>query len=74
MSQLPILKARKLIKIVNSLGFSKVRQEGAHIFFRHPDGRTTVIPFHAGKDIGKGLLRAILNDIKLTPKYLQKLL
>lgn len=69
-----MLKARKLIKIVKQLGFLKVRQEGAHIFFKHPDDRTTVIPFHAGRDIGKGLLRAILEDIRLTPKELQKLL
>lgn len=74
MTQLPTFKPGKFIKLLRGIGFEKVRQEGSHIFFKHPDGRTTVIPFHAGKDIGRGLLREILDDIKLTPKDLQKLL
>ena len=74
MTQLPTLKPRKLIKLLQSLGFENVRQEGSHIFFKHPDGRTTVVPFHAGKDIGRGLLRDILDEIKMTPKDFQKLL
>ncbi len=73
MTRLPTLKARTLIKIVTRLGFIKVRQEGSHVFFKHPDGRTTVIPVHAGKDIGKGLLHSILDDLRLTVKDLQKL-
>lgn len=74
MTTVPTFNARKLIKIIIRLGFTKIRQEGSHIFFKHSDGRTTVVPVHAGKDIGKGLLRSILNDIRLTPKELQKLL
>ena len=74
MSRLPTIKSQKLIKILTKLGFHKVRQEGSHVFFKHPDGRTTVVPLHPGKDIGRGLLRAILNDIKITPKQFQKLL
>lgn len=55
MTQMPILGPRKVIKILRKLGFVKIRQEGSHIFFKHPDGRTTVVPYHAGKDIGRGL-------------------
>lgn len=46
------------------LGFIKRDAEGSHVFFKHPDGRTTVIPVH-NRDISKGLLRKILNDIQL---------
>lgn len=74
MTQLPMFNARTFIKILKHIGFTRIRQEGSHIFFKHPDGRTTVIPCHAGRDIGRGLLRSILSDIKLTPKDLQKLL
>ena len=74
MSKLPILKPRQLTKLIRKLGFNKIRQEGSHIFFKHPDGRTTVVPFHKGRDIGRGLLRAILKDTKLNPKELQKLI
>lgn len=69
-----MLKPQRLIKILNKLGFEKIRQEGSHIFFKHPDGRTTVVPLHKGKYIGRGLMRAIVNDIKVTPKEFQKLL
>ena len=74
MSRLPTLKAQRLIKILARLDFEKIRQEGSHVFFKHPEGRTTVVPVHPGKDIGRGLLRSILNDIKLIPKEFQKLL
>ena len=33
------------------------------MIMQHPDGRTTVIPFHSGEDIHKGLLRSIINDV-----------
>jgi len=74
MTNLPTFKPQKLTKIITKLGFLKIRQEGSHIFFKHPDGRTTVIPYHQGKDIGRGLLREILKDLNITPKELQKLL
>lgn len=74
MTQMPTLKPRQLIKILEELGFVKIRQEGSHIFFKHTDGRTTVVPNHPGKDIGRGLLRAILRDIGIKPQELQKYL
>lgn len=74
MSKLPLLKPREIIKILNKLGFYKVRQKGSHCFFSHKDGRTTVVPSHQGKQIGRGLLRAILHDIKISPPELEKLL
>jgi predicted RNA binding protein YcfA (HicA-like mRNA interferase family) len=33
---------------------------------QHPDGRTTIVPIHSGKDLGKGILRKIINDAKIT--------
>lgn len=65
MSKLSPIDSRKLIKIIKKLGFQKVHQKGSHAFFEHPDGRTTVVPMHYGEDIGKGLLRDILNDIEI---------
>jgi predicted RNA binding protein YcfA (HicA-like mRNA interferase family) len=74
MSKLPIIKAKKLIKILKKLGFFPIRQEGSHIFFKHPDGRTTVVPYHPSQDIGRGLLRAIIEDIKITPQQFERLI
>ena len=74
MNRLPTLTPQRLIKILRKLEFKKIRQEGSHIFFKHPDGRTTVVPFHQGRDIGRGLLRSIMNDINMTRKDFEKLI
>ena len=59
------LKPRVLIQALKRLDFECIRQEGSHMFFRHTDGRTTVVPHHKGEDIGRGLVRSILNDIEM---------
>jgi predicted RNA binding protein YcfA (HicA-like mRNA interferase family) len=33
---------------------------------RHADGRSTTVPFHAGRDISPTLLRQIVSGIQLT--------
>ena len=66
--RLPMLKARDIMRALRSLGFSKIRQTGSHVFFQHSDGRTTLVPRHGGEDIGRGLLRQILREIELTPE------
>jgi predicted RNA binding protein YcfA (HicA-like mRNA interferase family) len=65
-TRLPVLNAKRIEKVLLSLGFEPVRQKGSHVFYRHQDGRTTTLPFHAGRDIARPLLREILKDIELT--------
>ena len=60
MSKLPLLTAIEFSKILSKIGFQKIRQEGSHMFFRHPDGRTTVVPNHPGEKIDRGLLNKII--------------
>ena len=74
MSRLPVIKPRKLIKVLSRLGFEQTHRKGSHFFFKHPDGRTTVVPVRRGREIGRGLLRKILQDIKISPKEFKKLL
>ncbi len=66
MGRHPVLKPREVVEILLSLGFQEIRQRGSHRQFRHPDGRTTTVPFHAGRDISPILLRQIAKDIGLT--------
>jgi predicted RNA binding protein YcfA (HicA-like mRNA interferase family) len=68
------LPTKKVIQALERLGFEKIRQRGSHIFFRHPDGRTTIVPVHKGEDIGRGLLQEIIKDIKLTKEEFLKYL
>ena len=66
MSRLVLINASELEKLIFKLGFVKVRQKGSHAFYRHPDGRTTTIAFHAGKDLPRPLLRGILREINIS--------
>jgi predicted RNA binding protein YcfA (HicA-like mRNA interferase family) len=61
----PVLKPREVTAILQQLGFVEVRQRGSHRQYRHPDGRVTTVPYHAGRDISPALLRAIARDIGL---------
>ena len=62
----PVLKPKEVVAILEKLGFIEVRQRGSHKQFRHPDGRCTTVPFHAGRDISPILLRQIAKEIGLT--------
>lgn len=74
MTKLPGLTGRQLITVLAKAGFQAVRTRGSHHFLRHPDGRTTVIPLHAGETIGPGLLAKILRDCELSREKLLDLL
>jgi predicted RNA binding protein YcfA (HicA-like mRNA interferase family) len=53
------------LSALSKAGFAVARIKGSHHFLRHPDGRGTVLPIHAGETIGPGLLAAILRDCEL---------
>ena len=72
MPKLVPIKPKNLVKILLGLGFSERDAEGSHVFFSHKDGRTTVVPIHE-KEISKGLLRKILNDIQLSVEEYDRL-
>ena len=49
------------------MGFGLLRQKGSHAFFKHSDGRTTVIPVHPTEEIDRGLLNKIIkHDLKIS--------
>jgi predicted RNA binding protein YcfA (HicA-like mRNA interferase family)/predicted RNase H-like HicB family nuclease len=51
MGNVPVLKPREVISILEALGFAEIRQRGSHKQFRHKDGRGTTVPVHPGRDI-----------------------
>lgn len=57
---------RVVRKALLDAGFEVIRQKGSHVFFRHPDGRTTIVADHAA-EIPPGTLRKILRDTGLDP-------
>lgn len=74
MKRLPIVDFKTMEKVLFSVGFQAVRQKGSHIFYRHPDGRTTTLPKHRGRDIARPLIREILPEIEMTPEEFRKTL
>ena len=64
--KLPLSSSKEIIAILKKMGFREVRQKGSHKIFRHPDGRQTVVPVHSGRDVGRGLLRKIINETELS--------
>ncbi len=72
--KLPILKARDIERILKQLGFRLIEQKGSHVMYEHPDGRFTAVPRHGREDIGRGLMRQILGEIKLSVEEFEKYL
>lgn len=66
MAKIPVLKPREVCRVLESPGFSLVRQRGSHMQYRHLDGRCTTVPNHPGRDLSPVLLRQIIKDIGLT--------
>ena len=66
MDKINPLPAKRVIKALEEIGFQQIRQKVSHLFMRQPDGRTTLITVHPGEDIGKGMIRKIINDAKIT--------
>jgi predicted RNA binding protein YcfA (HicA-like mRNA interferase family) len=68
------LTGKQLIKALKKMGFDVVRSKGSHHFLLDSDGRSTVVPVHAGETIGRGLLAQILRDCEITSEDLKKIL
>jgi predicted RNA binding protein YcfA (HicA-like mRNA interferase family) len=63
MTKLPPLKAREVVKGLQTLGFEKVRQKGSHAIFHHQDCRRAPIPIHPAKTVSPYLLSDILKQL-----------
>ena len=63
---LPVLKPKEVIAVLEKIGFVMVRQRGSHQQFRHPNGLATTVPVHSSRDLSPLLLRQICKDIHIT--------
>jgi predicted RNA binding protein YcfA (HicA-like mRNA interferase family) len=54
-----------MCKILELAGFVKVHQVGSHARYMHPDGRRTVVPVHGNEELGIGLIKEILKQVKI---------
>lgn len=74
MPSVPSLPGERIVRALERAGFVDARVSGSHHIMRHPDGRGTTVPVHAGRDVAKGTLRGILDDVGLTVEELRLLL
>ena len=65
MTKLPPLKAREVVKALQTVGFVKVRQKGSHAMFHHQDCRRAPIPIHPTKTISPYFLSDILKRLEI---------
>jgi predicted RNA binding protein YcfA (HicA-like mRNA interferase family) len=63
---------RKVVRALESVGFSHVRTKGSHAVYRDQDGRVVIIPQHSV--VKRGTLASILRQAGLTPAEFLKLL
>ena len=75
MIHLPVVSGKKMIKVLERVGFKFVDQESSHIKLRRKyQGtiQTVIVPDH--KEIRRGTLRNILRMSNLSTKDFQRLL
>ncbi|MBI5093686.1 MAG: type II toxin-antitoxin system HicA family toxin [Candidatus Hydrogenedentes bacterium] len=74
MSLLPRIRGQEAVTALHKAGFSTARVRGSHHVLTHLVGRRTVVPVHAGENLGPELLSQILRDAGLTPDEFRELL
>jgi predicted RNA binding protein YcfA (HicA-like mRNA interferase family) len=69
--KIPPMPYRKVHRFLRKHGFEPIRQTGGHVVFRHPDGRQTVVPRHAG-DVDPELVAEILYEAGINRNELRR--
>ena len=72
MPKLRPAKPDEVMRMLEKLGFIFIRQSGSHAVYHHTDCRWTTVPVHKGKDLGKGILRKIIKDVKISVGEFEK--
>ena len=63
-----MVKYSELYRVLKWEGWYKIRQRGSHILMRHHEKSGQLsIPYHAGKEVKKGLLKSILKQAGIKP-------
>jgi predicted RNA binding protein YcfA (HicA-like mRNA interferase family) len=73
MSKLLPVSGREMCKILEMIGFQKIHQVGSHVRYAHPDGRKTVVPVHGNEELGTGLIKEILKQIRISRETYEEL-
>jgi predicted RNA binding protein YcfA (HicA-like mRNA interferase family) len=72
--KLPRVTADKVIKALERVGFSLVRQSGSHKIYKNAEGKRVTVPYHAGRILHLRVLKSILRDGEITVERFKDLL
>ncbi len=72
MARLPVISGDEFVKAVAQIGFEWDRTQGSHMILIGPTGRRLSVPRH--RELGRGLLRALIRDAGLTREDFLRLL
>lgn len=74
MTRLPTLNARKVVAALKRAGFEEIGFKGSHLYLHHPvKDEETCVPMHSG-DLGRNLVRAIIQQAQLSEDEFRQLL
>jgi len=71
-SHLPVISGDEFAKAVRKIGYGWDHTEGSHMILLHSSWRRLSVPMH--KELGRGLLRALIKDAGLSREEFLKLL
>ena len=72
MARLPLMSGDDFVKVMHKVGYVWDRTEGSHMILLHPSRRRLSVPRH--KELGRGLLRALIRDAGVSREKFIRLL
>ena len=72
MARLPVISGDDFVRAMQKIGYVWDHTEGSHMILLHPSGRRLSVPRH--KELGRGLLRALIRDVGLSREEFIRLL
>ena len=71
MARLPNISGDEFVRLLRHAGFQWYPTEGSHMILIHTNGRRLSVPRH--RELGRGLLRALIRDADLTREEFTRL-
>jgi predicted RNA binding protein YcfA (HicA-like mRNA interferase family) len=71
-TRLPVMSGDQFVKALEKIGYNWDHTEDSHMILLHPSGRRLSVPRH--RELGRGLLRALIRDTGLSREEFIKLL
>ncbi len=72
MTRLPVVSGDECIKALQRLGYHILRTRGSHVWLVCPGRAPVPVPRH--RELGRGILRKILNTVDISADEFMKLL